>query len=137
MRRVTDPRTAAINRLVEHASGLDVAGFADAVSHHRTAGAVLDLEALWTEIVPLFQALVEETPRSSAPDLPLPLAYAVAEIQGKACLLAIEAASAEERYDRCVFAWRTATAWEAVLAGDIDDIADHVATEANARLGGA
>ena len=128
--RVSD---AAIDRLVEHASGLDVAGFADAVWQLRTAGTPPDLAAVWAELAQLLQTLADTEVVRPDRGIPLKLAYAIAEMQCTAVTLAMDARTETERNERDLFAWRLACGWQALLAGDVQDIGLHVADEELAR----
>jgi hypothetical protein len=75
-----------------------------------------------------------EVPSDSTADDPVPavstsLAYSVAVV------IRMIREYGEKRQDAnaVLGAWRVETAWEAILAGDIDDIAEHVADEERMR----
>ena len=70
-----------------------------------------------------------------APLLPSTLVYAITEVIR--LLRDSQATVAAEIEQRTIgrAAWRAETAWSAVLAGDIDDIQEHLIQEEAARFG--
>lgn len=71
---------------------------------------------------------------SEAPLLPSTLVYAITEVIR--LLRDSQAKAADENEQRTIgrAAWRAETAWSAVLAGDIDDIQEHLIGEEGARF---
>lgn len=60
-------------------------------------------------------------------------AYAVGEIVTRALDLAVTEEDPSVKESLTVFAWRVACGWEAVLAGDTENVVEHVRDEAYAR----
>jgi hypothetical protein len=126
----------AVAILREQAQGTPEAqgsGFADVVWRYLHQGDTLALSAPWSQISGALQDLVSETGRWAHDGIPLDISYAVSEILTTALALVLTQKSASVRESLGSFAWRVACAWEAMLAGDIDDIAEHVANETLAR----
>ena len=71
---------------------------------------------------------------SEAPLLPSTLVYAITEVIR--LLRDSQAKAADENEQRTIgrAGWRAETAWSAVLAGDIDDIQEHLSREEAARF---
>lgn len=133
----------AIALLQIHAAGtVDASGngVADVLWRYRASGgnepraiSHVDLAPAWEEVVQALEALVEVARTWAEAGVPLAATYAVAEIM--ASTLARTAGQAPDQ-DRCaleLFAWGVACAWEAVLAGDVEDLREHVEGEAWGR----
>ncbi len=76
---VTD-EARALERVAEHASGLDVGGFADAAYLRTSAGRPMDLERIWLDLSSAFEAINLVRYRALEVVSQQRLAYAVAEI---------------------------------------------------------
>lgn len=120
-----------VSALQEHAAGTPDAtgvGFADRVWRCRQHDEPLVLEPVWESLVSCFQALTAESRTWSESGVPLAVAYPVSEVIAAGLALGVEHGAAVN-----AFVWRVATAWEAVLAGDVEDVVAHVRDEALAR----
>jgi len=101
------------------------------------------LRGALTSIVPIFEVLNHELNGMSPsgtimitdvpPEIPRELAYAIAEIVRMLRDCEHEAVSDAEKNELGLMAWRVETAWLAVLAGDIDDISEHLQEEERGR----
>jgi hypothetical protein len=67
--------------------------------------------------------------------IPRSLAYAISEVIGMLRGCAERREGGEERRILERFAWRAETAWSAVLAGDIDDLHQHLEDTERMRFG--
>lgn len=125
-----------IDKIARHASGspdADGGGFADALWAYAHGTAPLRLEAVWGDLVEALQEAQPLLASGGDEGVPLRLAYAVAEILSAAAAAMNTEADDAARTEISLFAWRVACAWEALLAGDIDDLAEHVRLESAAR----
>jgi hypothetical protein len=134
-------RSAAIDRLRWHA-GLQEIETADSPSVASSTwprGQVS--KALQPAVVDCLRTLaavnleLNREGRRPVADVPRGLAYAVAEIVR---MIRECHEHASEQRDAKVLAraaWRVETAWSAVLAGDVEDIQEHVKQEEAARFG--
>lgn len=128
-----------VQRFRTHASGSsdgNGAGFADSVWRFHHDGPLPEFRRLSTEIESLLEQVVTRRTSWRTEGVPLNLAYAVAEIHSSAARLMLEFLPADAARARgaAYFLWRLACAWEALLAGDVDRIGEHVSLEA-ASLG--
>ena len=80
------------------------------------------VDALQRLNVEMNGAVPSEVVRGDEPLIPARLVYAVAEV-----------ARMLRDHDLADHAWAIDTAWLAVLAGDIDDVAEHLALERRGR----
>lgn len=125
----------AVEALKRHAVGSDDAegpGLADSIWRFTHGGQVPDLESLTSEVV----SLISEIGRGRdwvAGSVPSGLAYSVAEILSLLAELAAGRSSNVILHNSSLAVWRVCTAWEALLAGDIDDIVEHVRLHLVAR----
>ena len=123
-------------RLQSHAAGTpDISGdgLADSLWRYRNDQVMTDLRRVCHEIV----GLIGEAglSRREWPNgwVPSDLAYAVAEIGAQLLQLAVDAPDRSVQSNASLSGWHIASAWEALLAGDIDDVVGHVAMEASTR----
>lgn len=108
-------------------------GFADVAWRFRHEGEDLVLAGPWARLCEALQALAPESGEWARSGVPLDISYAVSEILASATALAANEEVDSVRRSFAAFAWRVACGWEAVLAGDSEDVAGHVANEARAR----
>ena len=124
--------TAAIERLIQHGAGSVEGtgdGFADLVLQFEHGSSALALGAAWSSIADALQTLSLITLN---PVDQLRVAYAIAEVISSGSRRTLTDVAEEARGEFESFVWRVACAWEAFLAGDIDDLAEHVRLEARA-----
>ena len=120
----------AITTLCEHAAGSAEAtgsGFSDVLWRHEHGVGPLALGEAWSSIASTLQGL---TFAALSPDDQLRVAYSIAEVISAASRRPLVSADADVRFEFQSFVWRVACAWEAFLAGDIEDIAEHARLEA-------
>ncbi len=136
MRRVADSvgaeANAAIARLIQHGAGSAEAtgdGFADIVWQFEHGSSALALGAAWSSIADALQTLSLITLN---PVDQLRVAYAIAEVISSGSRRTLTGVAEDARVEFESFVWRVACAWEAFLAGDIDDLVEHVRLEARA-----
>lgn len=89
----------------------------------------LNLDAVWRDLAKLFQALLSEVPTWRTSGVPIAVSYAVAEIGSRASELGLCGPDSGTRRQGVLLAWRVAVAWDASMAGDIADVAEHVRGE--------
>ena len=119
-------------------------GLADVIWHWEVNSKPLALGEAWAAVVGAFQELatVDEWPEIAESTVhgvsygdgvayADAVAYAVSEILSRTTRLALTASDATDRETLAAFAWWVACAWSAVLAGDIDEIAEHVLLESD------
>lgn len=123
-------------RLRWHAGFEDVAGRRSVSVSESTESGDADLETAVDDVITTLEALNHEVngnvpseTAASARTISTDIAYAVAEISRM--LRSYEERAADGRGAEA--AWMVDTAWLAVLAGDIDDVEEHVAEERRAR----
>jgi hypothetical protein len=90
---------------------------------------------IWQAIEKLFSRLNQELNKESAQgEVRRSLAYAINQMIGL-CLdyAATEKNEANNRRRALTLGWQISAGWDAVLAGDIDDISEHVELEGSAR----
>lgn len=126
----------AIAMLGEHAAGTtdaDGPGLRDIMWRYRQQGGSLALDRAWRDVELSLDALVAAS-RQWAPDgVPLSVAYAVSEMLTMVLEVATTESNTAAGRSAAVFGWRLSSAWEALLAGDAESIAEHVQLEALAR----
>jgi len=122
----------AIRHHAEGSSDASGQGLADVLWRRGQGAGSLDLDQVWLELVQSFQALRSEFLSWQAKGVPLPLSYAVAEILGHATKLGLTASDNDSRSQGVLLSWRVSVAWDALMAGDIDHIAEHVRSEEQA-----
>ena len=137
------PPGEIVNRLREH-SGLPVSSqqlqgsaFVDNVQAIKRSGTESGLEASVTDIIECLQGLnrvIQSASEDRNKVINQEVVYAVSGIM----LLAIELSVAQAKAGKncsslLTAAWRIACAWDALLAGDIDDIHQHLMYESSAR----
>jgi len=111
----------------------DGGGFADVLWRYHHEKCNLELVGPWEAIRDLLQSLALDSSDWKSSGVPLRIGYSIAEILSSALSAAAVETKLDNRQAIVVFAWHVASAWEAVLAGDIDNIAEHVKNEALAR----
>ena len=126
-------------QLRRHAEGTSAANdetvLADAIWMLKHGSADLPTAAIWERIVNEFDRLNGELRQvPSDYGFPRQLVYAANELIAQ-CLdyVASEENGRAARAEVLELGWHIATAWDAVVAGDIDDIKEHVELERNAR----
>ena len=126
----------AVTTLREHAGGTSDAsgpGFADMAWRFRQQREPLALAEPWRDICEALQALASKAGAWAQSGVPIEVAYPIAEILTSAVQLAVTEDDSAIAQPLVGFAWRVASGWEAVLAGDAEDINEHVTNEAVAR----
>jgi hypothetical protein len=121
---------AAIERLIQHGAGSVEGtgdGFADIVWQFEHGASALSLGAAWSSISDALQRLCLTT---LEPVDQLRVAHAIAEVISSGSQRTLTGVAEEARVEFESFVWRVACAWEAFLAGDIDDLVEHVRLEA-------
>jgi hypothetical protein len=117
-----------VARLQQHVAGTAAAagvGLADLVWRRR-GGDAIRLTECWTSILDCLQDLTVTSAAWSREGVPLDVSYAVSEMLDTLLRLGLSETGSQERQDAFLLAWRIACAWEAVLAGDIEDLKSHV-----------
>jgi hypothetical protein len=120
---------AAIERLIQHGAGSAEGtgdGFADVVWQFEHGSSALSLGAVWRSIADALQRLSLTT---LEPFDQLRVAHAIAEVISSGSRRTFTGVAEETRVEFESFVWRVACAWEAFLAGDIDDLVEHVRLE--------
>jgi AcrR family transcriptional regulator len=123
-------------RLRDHAAGTpDISsdGLADSLWRYRNDRVKPDLRRVCHEIVGLIAEAGMSRGEWSPGWVPSDLAYSVAEISAQLLQLAIDSPDRAVQLDAGLSGWHIASAWEALLAGDIDDVVRHVAMESSTR----
>lgn len=123
-----------VKALQVHAVGSSDAsgpGMADVAWRSRDETEVPNLQPVWMDLAQLFQALVPEAPLWRDHGVPVEISYPVAEILSRGSKLSLSV-NTEIQREGSLLAWRVATAWEALMAGDIDDVIEHVRGEERA-----
>jgi hypothetical protein len=120
----------ALERLIEHGAGSAErtgSGFADVVWQFEHGSGALALGDVWSSIASALQRL-----RFTAlgPADQLHVAYAIAEVISSGSRRPLAGVADDVRMEFESFVWRVACAWEAFLAGDIDNLVEHVQLEA-------
>jgi hypothetical protein len=125
---------AVIDDLVAHAAGTieptgEVVddGLSDVLWRHRGDLGDIDFERLGDVVLGLLGEVNDHRSEFESP--PSALAYAMAEMTTLTLKIAVGAASDAVRRDAARLAWRISCGWEAVLAGDIEDVTEHVVLE--------
>ena len=108
-------------------------GFADALWRYQHEKGHLELVGPWEAIRALLQSLALDSSDWKSTGVALRVGYSIAEILSSALSAAAIETEQEHRQAIVVFAWHVASGWEAVLSGDIDNIAEHVTNEGVAR----
>lgn len=104
-------------------------GLADVIWRSRHEAETLDLQAIWHDLVQLLQELRSEALVWQETGVPIAFSYAVAEVASRAASLGLSAPDSDDRGQGILLCWRLSTGWEALMAGDVDDIAEHVRNE--------
>jgi hypothetical protein len=126
-------------RLKAHAEGTENAdnpkNLADHVwlLKHQRAASDLDRDEIWAALLVDFELLNALLNECSDFHLGRSLAYAINGISN-ICLDVVASQYGDELARQMLeLAWRIGTAWDAILAGDIERIGEHVELEKSAR----
>jgi hypothetical protein len=114
-----------------HAASVSIAEctVGDGCSGDRVSEAVADVVAALGQLNRELNGLVPSETLGGSAEIPRDAAYAVAELIRMLRDAAQSSSATQARHDRADAAWSIETAWLAVLAGDIDDLHQHVAAE--------
>lgn len=104
-------------------------GLADVLWRYHQGSEALDLDAVWVDLVRLFQAMHPERLVWQEHGAPVALGHAIGEMLIGATQLSLSAPEEEARRQGALICFRVALSWEALMAGDFDDIAEHVRLE--------
>ena len=125
-------------KLQAHAEGTrdadDPKNLADYIWLLKHQGVAAEPDAVWSDLCQEFDKLNVALNADPSESITRQLAYAVNGLLALCLDVAVSAKMNEEpRQQLLGLAWRINTAWDAVLAGDIESIAEHVALEESAR----
>lgn len=126
-------------RFREHAQGSngadDSSNLADYIWALKHGGTFVDHGQVWANLVNDFEALNSVFNEPSSDEVIIrPILYAISGLITQCCDYVVSDHQNEmARKQVMVLAWRITTAWDAVLAGDIESIDKHVELEIRAK----
>ena len=133
---VTNEIVSHLRRHTEGSSGADdptiLADYAWMLKH---GSLMTDVEPIWTDIVNQFEQLnVEMRQLSSDDNLPRNVVYAISGLLNHCFSTSLlKKIDPNVRQQFLELGWKIACGWDAVLAGDIDNITEHVELEQYCR----
>jgi hypothetical protein len=122
---------AGLERDVDHETTSSLADCAGSATDRRDrlSDSTNDFVAALADLNRELNGAVPSEHRGPAPDIPRDAAYAVVEVVRMLRAAAESSPAAQQRQELLDAVWALDTAWNAVLAGDIDDLHEHVADE--------
>lgn len=127
--------TRRLNTHVEGSTNADDrTNLADFIWMIKHGAEFIGTAQIWSKLLHEFNALNSRMKMDSITCLSPSLVYAINGLMTH-CLdfAACERFSESDRRQLLELAWRITSVWDAVLAGDIDDISEHVELEGRAR----
>lgn len=125
-------------RLLElHAAGssdMQGDGLADRLDRWRISGGALQIEETVDAVVGILSSLQVECSDWRNSGVPSAIAYPVSEILGRLTAVPLYGPGHPDLVITHRYAWRVATAWTALMTGDIEDLVEHIRWEEAARF---